>query len=308
MSDANDPSVTTATEASVEAPAKAPLADRLSEPLQNGIKVLIGANRKPPRAFKSLLSGTWFRHPIHPVITDVPLGAWLLAALFDILWLASPTGNAWAARGAEALVLVGVIAALGAVVTGSADWSDTYGPERSVGLLHGALMSLATVLYILSIILRFTTGTGENTAAAIVGFLGIITVLIGAYFGGDMVFGKGTNVNHTAWEASGEGYEAVATEADMNERALTKVMVAGVSVLLVRMGERYYAISSTCSHAGGPLDEGELQRDVVQGPWHGARFRLRDGKPVTGPATVAQPRYDVRVRDGQIELKRMGGH
>lgn len=307
MADTNDPNVTTATEMAAEAPAKTPLADRLSDPLQNGIKVLIGANRKPPRAFKSLLHGTWFGHPIHPVITDVPIGAWLLAALFDILWLASPTGNAWAARGAELLVLAGVVAALGAVATGAADWSDTYGAERTVGLLHGALMSLATVLYIISVILRFATSPGDSTAAAIIGFLGLITVLTGAYYGGDMVFGKGTNVNHTAWEAAGEDYEAVASVADLQDRALTKVMVAGVPVLLLRLGERYYAIANTCSHAGGPLDEGELQGDVVQCPWHGSRFRLRDGKPLTGPATAAQPRYDVRIRDGQIELKRAGG-
>src|SRR5579872_4328858 len=209
MSDLSDPNVTT-TEAAAETPAKAPLADRLSEPLQKAIKVLTGANHKPPRTFKSLLSGTWFGHPIHPVITDVPLGAWLLAALFDILWLASPTGNAWAARGAQALVLVGVIAALAAVATGSSDWSDTYGAERGVGLLHGALMSLGTVLYIISVILRFASSSGDSTAAAILGFLGIISVLIGAFYGGDMVFGKGTNVNHTAWEFGGEDYEAVA--------------------------------------------------------------------------------------------------
>ncbi|HLZ21527.1 MAG TPA: Rieske 2Fe-2S domain-containing protein [Ktedonobacterales bacterium] len=301
MAETSDPIVT-----ATEAPAKVSLADRLGDPLQNGIKVLIGANRKPPRTFKTLLNGTWFGHPIHPVITDIPIGAWLLAALFDILWLAAPTGNAWAARGAQALVLVGVITALGAAATGATDWSDTYGSERAVGLLHGSLMSLAAVLYIISMILRFTTSTGDSAAAAIIGFLGIITVLVGAYYGGDMVFGKGTGVNHTAWEAGGEDFEAVATVADVQQRALTKVMVAGVPVLLVRMGERYYAISSTCGHAGGPLDEGELQGDVVQCPWHGSRFRLRDGKPVTGPATMAQPRYDVRVRDGQIELKRAG--
>ena len=65
-----------------------------------------------------------------------------------------------------------------------------------------------------------------------------------------------------------------------------------------------YAIAATCTHAGGPLDEGELQGEVVQCPWHGSRFRMRDGKPITGPATFAQPRYDVRVRDGMIQLRR----
>ena len=92
--------------------------------------------------------------------------------------------------------------------------------------------------------------------------------------------------------------------AQAKENALYRVAVAGVPVLLVKLGDTYAAISATCSHAGGPLDEGTLANGIVQCPWHGSRFRLRDGKAVTGPATASQPRYDVRVRDGQIELRR----
>jgi nitrite reductase/ring-hydroxylating ferredoxin subunit/uncharacterized membrane protein len=286
----------------------APWTDRVSDTLQNVIKAGIGANRRPPRRLKSLLHGTGLGHPLHPAITDVPIGTWLLAALFDILWLVSPAGNAWAARGAQVLVLAGVVAALGAAVTGMADWSDSYGAERTVGLYHGALNLLATLLYIVSVVMRFQVASGENVAAAVVGFVGLACVLVAAYLGGDMVFAKGTSVNHTAWEAAGEDYEPVLSVEQAQEQALNRVMVAGVPVLLVRLGERYYAIAATCTHAGGPLDEGELQGDVVQCPWHGSRFRLRDGAAVTGPATVAQPRYDVRVRGGQIELKRIGGH
>lgn len=107
--------------------AQASLPDRISDPLQTGIKAVIGSNRKPPRRFKTLLHGTWLGHPLHPAITDVPIGAWLLAVLFDIAWLVSPSVNAWAARGAELMVIAGIVAALGAAVTGMADWSDTYG-------------------------------------------------------------------------------------------------------------------------------------------------------------------------------------
>ena len=43
-----------------------------------------------------------------------------------------------------------------------------------------------------------------------------------------------------------------------------------------------YAISATCSHAGGPLDEGKLEGNVVECPWHGSRFCMRDGRVLTG--------------------------
>jgi nitrite reductase/ring-hydroxylating ferredoxin subunit len=96
--------------------------------------------------------------------------------------------------------------------------------------------------------------------------------------------------------------------ADLEEQKLHRVVVAGVPVVVLKLGERYHAISATCSHAGGPLDEGTLEGDVVTCPWHGSRFSLATGGVKTGPASIAQPRYEVRVRDGKIELKRAGGH
>src|SRR5437899_11128368 len=108
-------------------PEPQPFSERLSDTLQHIIQVIIGSNRKPPRRLKSLLNGTWFGHPLHPAITDVPIAAWMMAAVFDVLWLISPVTFAWAARGAEVTIFVGLLGALGAVVTGLTDWSDTYG-------------------------------------------------------------------------------------------------------------------------------------------------------------------------------------
>lgn len=286
-------------------PASSPsLTDRISDGLQNAVKAVIGTNRKPPRRFKTLLHGTWLGHPLHPAITDVPIGAWLLAVIFDIVWLVSPAASVWAARGAEVAVIVGILGAIGAAVTGLADWSDSYGAERTVGLYHAGLNSLALILFIISAALRLGTSDGGSVAAVILDIVGVVSVLVAAYLGGDMVFGKGTGVNHTAWEAGGEGFEATLPVAELPEHALRRVTVAGTPVVVLKTGDKYFAIAATCSHAGGPLDEGELQGDVVQCPWHGSRFRLRDGKPLTGPATFAQPRYDVRVRNGMIELRR----
>ena len=94
----------------------------------------------------------------------------------------------------------------------------------------------------------------------------------------------------------------------VEENKLYRVTAAGVAVVLLRQGTQLYAISATCPHAGGPLDEGTLTGDVVQCPWHGSRFCIRDGRALTGPTTVNAPRYDIRVRDGQVEVKRLGEH
>lgn len=283
--------------------APTPLTDRISDALQNVIKAAIGSNRKPPRRFRTLLNGTWLGHPLHPAITDIPIGAWLLGAIFDIIWLIAPDANAWAARGAEAAVLIGVLGAVGAAVTGATDWSDTYGAERTVGLYHAGLNALALVLYIISFIIRLTIPSGESLAAAILGFIGIVVVLVAAYLGGDMVFGKATGVNHTAWPEGSQEFTPAIPVTEVPENSLKRVVVAGVPVVLVKLGGKYAAIAATCTHAGGPLDEGELQGDVVQCPWHGSRFRMTDGKALTGPATFSQPRYEVQVRDGMIYLR-----
>ncbi len=281
--------------------------ERLSDGLQQLIQVVIGSHRKPPRHLKSLLNGTWFGHPLHPVITDVPITAWMLTALFDIIWLISPVHNTWAVYGAFVAVIVGLLGALGAIVTGLTDWSDTYGSERRVGLNHTLFNASATILYIISFILRLLAGPGDGIAAAILGFVGLICVLYAGYLGGEMVFTKGTGVNHTAWETGGEDYEAVLPADRVEENRLYRVTASGVPVVLLRQGKEFYAISATCPHAGGPLDEGTLTGNVVECPWHGSRFCMREGRVLTGPATVNAPRYEVRVRNGQVEVKRISG-
>src|SRR6266699_5911638 len=91
-----------------------PFAERLSDSLQHVIQVIVGSQRKPPRRLKSLLNGTWFGHPLHPAITDVPVGAWMIAAVFDVIWLISQ--STWSAYASFVTVIVGLLGALGAIV------------------------------------------------------------------------------------------------------------------------------------------------------------------------------------------------
>lgn len=285
-------------------PSSQPSLERLSDALQEAIKAVVGTHRKPLRRVKSFLNGTWFGHPLHPVITDVPIAAWLLTAIFDIIWLVAPVRASWAGLGAFVAVIVGLLAALGAIATGLTDWNDTYGAERRVGLNHAFFNACAFVLYLVSFILRVLSGPGDGIAAAIFGFLGLVCVLYAGYLGGELVFTKGTGVNHTAWEAASEDFEAVLPAESVEENKLYRVTAAGVPVVLFRQGKQICAISATCPHAGGPLDEGTLTGEVVECPWHGSRFRLCDGRVLTGPATVNAPRYDVRVQNHWVEVRR----
>jgi nitrite reductase/ring-hydroxylating ferredoxin subunit len=95
----------------------------------------------------------------------------------------------------------------------------------------------------------------------------------------------------------------VLAETELSDNELRRVDADGMPVLLVRRGMRIYAIAETCSHLGGPLSEGKLQDTTVKCPWHGSCFSLENGRVVNGPSVHAQPVLEVRVRDGQIEVR-----
>jgi nitrite reductase/ring-hydroxylating ferredoxin subunit len=82
------------------------------------------------------------------------------------------------------------------------------------------------------------------------------------------------------------------------------VVVEDTPVLLVRHRKHVHALHDRCSHRGCSLAElGELDGETIQCGCHGSRFSLRDGSVERGPATAPQPSYEVREREGSIEIK-----
>jgi nitrite reductase/ring-hydroxylating ferredoxin subunit len=84
---------------------------------------------------------------------------------------------------------------------------------------------------------------------------------------------------------------------------MRRVQAQGMPVVIVRLQGLLYAMGAVCAHAGGPLDEGKLDGDVVTCPWHASQFRFADGKVLSGPATFDQPQLMVRERGGVVEVK-----
>ncbi len=274
--------------------------DKLADPIQNWLLKIFGQPGQPQRKLKNLLNGTWFGHPVHPALTDVPVGAWSATLLLNLAWLGKESDGM--ANGADLTLLLGLIGAAGAAVTGVADWSDQVDVDRRVGLLHGLLNTGITVTNLASLIMR---RTGRRRAGIALTTLGYAATIFSAYLGGEMTLGKGVGVNHGAFEGGSDDYVAVMDEKDLPADKLVRVDAAGIPAVLVKQGNMLYAIAATCSHAGGPLDEGTLEDGVVQCPWHGSCFRISDGSIVNGPTAYAQPTFSVRVRAGKIELRRL---
>ena len=247
-----------------------------------------------PRVVRNLLSGTSVGHPLHPVLTDLPIGAWMMSALLDA------AGGPAAEGAADLLVTAGVVAAVPTAAAGLNDWSDTSGPETRVGLVHAALNTTALSLYLASLIAR---ARGRRRGGKALSLAGLGVLLGGGYLGGHLSFVRGVNVNRTAWEQPPHEWTPVLADTDLADGKHRKADAGGVPVLLFRTAGTVYALASTCSHMGGPLEEGTVSDGCVTCPWHGSTFRFADGTIVRGPASTPQPCYQTRIQDGRIEIR-----
>jgi nitrite reductase/ring-hydroxylating ferredoxin subunit/fluoride ion exporter CrcB/FEX len=275
--------------------------DGIGELVQSMIGGIYGALGRPGRTLEDLLHGTWpLGHPLHAALADVPLGAWLVAIVAD--WAAIATHAVPSAAGDLAL-LVGVIGAVAAAAAGYTDHRGTVGHERRVATLHGMTMSAVTAVLVVSLGLRWWAGPGLHVTAVVLSTLAVLVALYGAYLGGHLVFGLGTMVNRNAFTEAPSEFVAVGPSEEFPEGDLRRVQAGAMPALVVRQRGRLRAIGATCSHAGGPLDEGSVEGDIVTCPWHGSRFCLADGAVRGGPATFAQPAFEVRERAGLVELR-----
>jgi nitrite reductase/ring-hydroxylating ferredoxin subunit/uncharacterized membrane protein len=269
----------------------------VDERVQKAIdKALYAGGRPEAQQLRNFLNGTWLGEPLHVVLTDVPIGAWTAAMLFDA-FSAERRELAWAA---DASIAVGLAGAIGAAAAGVADWSDVDPPARSKGFLHGVLNLSATALFGASLLLRKknSRAAGRVTAA-----LGYAVMTYAARLGGKMVYEDRTGVDQTAGQQFPKKFVAVLADEKLADEKPIRVEHEGVPILLVRHEGRVFAMAETCSHFSGPLSEGKLVGDCIECPYHNSRFALADGRVVNGPAVHPQPCLETRVRSGQIEVR-----
>jgi len=160
--------------------------DKVARPLAGAVGRAV-----PPRVARNLLSGTDLRQPLPPMLTDLPIGAWVMSA---------PPGAAGgpAAEGAaDLLVTAGVVAAVPTAAAGLNDWSGTAGPETRVGLVHAALNTTAVSLYLASVA---AGARGRRRGGQALGLAGLGVLPGGGYLGGHLCFVLSVEVNRTAWE------------------------------------------------------------------------------------------------------------
>ena len=272
--------------------------DPVATPLQEAIRTLFESAGAAGRETKKFLHGSWLGHPLHPALIDLPLGAWTLAAFFDAAEIAGVRSSRWIA---DPAIKIGLLGALGAAVAGATDWSETDGRAKRIGLTHGLLNLTATGLYALSLLLR----NRARSQAIGISMIAYGVAMSSAFLGGHLTYGEQIGVDHTATADQDEPkkYVAVLDADKLEANKPTKVIADGVNVVLVKQGDEIFALRETCTHLGGPLSEGKIEGDSIRCPWHGSRFCLKDGRVLDGPAVFPERPFDVRVREGQIEVR-----
>ncbi|HCU13382.1 MAG TPA: iron-sulfur protein [Gemmatimonadetes bacterium] len=275
--------------------------DRPADVVQPAILKFYEALGGPGQGLKSLLHGTKpLGHPLHPALTAVPLGGFTVMFLAD--WLAIFFRAFPPLIGTFALI-IGILGMVASAATGYTDYTGTSGRARRYATIHGLVMTIVLLVMIASLLLRYQTVGGLVFAGILVSSLAYLMVLFGAFLGGHLSFGMGTGVNRNAFVAGVTDWTDVGSIADYREGKMVRAQAGDMPVLLVRLGDRLNVIAATCSHAGGPLDEGKLEGDIVICPWHSSRFCVADGTVKDGPATFDQPAFLVREEKGKVQVR-----
>lgn len=251
------------------------------------------------QTLKNALHGVPLGHPLHPAITDVPVGSWAVAATLDTLDL---MGESKYQAGADAAVMIGLVSAIPAALSGLTDWGETHSKPQRVGIVHGLLNMGAVALYAGSYAAR---KSNQRPLGRWLGFVAFGLVFASSYLGGEMSYSQKIGVNHAPdpeGELPKDFTEAIA-EADLVDGKPHKVSINNTEIMLLKKDNHIYAMANHCAHLSGPLSEGKVEGDSIVCPWHGSRFCLKDGHVEDGPATNDQPVLDVTMKNGKVLVR-----
>jgi nitrite reductase/ring-hydroxylating ferredoxin subunit/uncharacterized membrane protein len=243
---------------------------------------------------EDLLHGTPAGHPLHPALTDIPIGAWTATLALDLADIQD---------GADFTLNLGLTAAVFTAISGLADWRYLHGTQRRVGVAHALFNIAGTTLYGLS---SFQRRSGNRASAKTLSNLGYVLILSGGFLGGDMAYHLGIMVNRNAWLMGEQPWTPAMPLVDLADETPTRATANGQELVLVRRGEQVFALANVCAHLGGPLSQGEIKDDCIVCPWHGSHFALENGHVKRGPSAYNQPFYATRVHNGIVEVQLVG--
>jgi nitrite reductase/ring-hydroxylating ferredoxin subunit len=101
-----------------------------------------------------------------------------------------------------------------------------------------------------------------------------------------------------------DGFVPVTRASTLAPGTMTWVVIDRERVVIANVEGVYYALRDTCGHRGAPLSKGRLAGHEIECPLHFARFDVRTGKLVSGPASADVVTYEVRVEQDTVFVRR----
>jgi 3-phenylpropionate/trans-cinnamate dioxygenase ferredoxin component len=95
----------------------------------------------------------------------------------------------------------------------------------------------------------------------------------------------------------------VAKASELEPDCPRVVDVNGTAIAVFNVDGEYHAIEDMCTHDGGALAGGKVEGGRIECVRHGARFCLRTGAVLLGPAFVPVAKFPVRVENGVIQVR-----
>jgi nitrite reductase/ring-hydroxylating ferredoxin subunit len=248
------------------------------------------ARKVRPGKVRDALHGVWLGHPVHPILVQAAVGAWLSASFLDFAG-----GDEKAAR---RLTAAGLGAALPAALAGAADWSEQHEQQMRVGVIHAAGNVAALGLYAASLARHGPLG------GRLLRLAGLTAVSASGLLGGHISFRLAGGANHAEEvpHLVEPGWQHLMLASDLPEGKPVRQLLGEVPVIAIRSGGTVHVLADRCSHMSGPLSDGDLDGGCLTCPWHGSMFRIADGSVARGPATAPQPAFEVREAGGAIQV------
>ena len=86
-------------------------------------------------------------------------------------------------------------------------------------------------------------------------------------------------------------------------REKVSISLEGREILVCRVDDQYFALSTRCTHSAWPLVNEPIEGMEIVCTLHGARFDMRDGCPSGGPASKPLSSYPIELRDGELYVR-----
>jgi 3-phenylpropionate/trans-cinnamate dioxygenase ferredoxin subunit len=81
------------------------------------------------------------------------------------------------------------------------------------------------------------------------------------------------------------------------------LIIKGLPIVIFKLEDAYYAIHNQCPHQNLPLEEGDIEGDLIVCPHHGAKFCIKTGEVKNPPAFEDVVTYPTRIENNIIQIK-----